>query len=62
MLFGTADSSKNMGQFYFYNAGSGSSSNRISVGLHSVDDVLNIAGTGYVGIRYYYSKFFARSL
>jgi hypothetical protein len=47
---GTADSARNMGQFYFYNAGAGSSSNRISVGLHSVDDVLNIAGTGNVGI------------
>jgi hypothetical protein len=43
---GAADGSKNMGQFYFYYAGAASNSNRISMGLHSVDDVLNIFGTG----------------
>jgi hypothetical protein len=43
---GQADGSKNMGQFYFYYAGSGSNSNRVSMGLHSVDDILNIFGTG----------------
>jgi hypothetical protein len=47
---GQADSNKNAGQFYFYYAGAASTSNRISMGLHSVDDILNIAGTGYVGI------------
>jgi len=50
MATGYADSSKNMGQFYFYYAGNGSNSNRLSLGLHSVDDVLNIAGTSNVGI------------
>jgi hypothetical protein len=50
MAVGTADSSYNMGQFYFYKAGAGSTSNRLSMGLHSVDDVFNILGTGYVGI------------
>ncbi len=47
---GQADSSKNMGQFYFYYDSSGSNSNRISIGLHSVDDIINILGTGNVGI------------
>ena len=50
MAVGTADNSRNMGQFYFYNAGAGSTSNRLSMGLHSVDDVFNILGTGNVGI------------
>jgi len=47
---GQADGTKNMGQFYFYYAGASSNSNRISMGLHSVDDVFNILGTGNVGI------------
>jgi len=47
---GRSDNSRNMGQTYFYYAGDGSTSNRISMGLHSVDDVFNIAGTGNVGI------------
>jgi hypothetical protein len=47
---GRSDNSRNMGQVYFYYAGDGSTSNRISMGLHSVDDVFNIAGTGNVGI------------
>jgi hypothetical protein len=47
---GQKDSSKNMGQFYFHYAGDGSNSNRISMGLHSVDDVFNITGAGNVGI------------
>jgi hypothetical protein len=50
MAVGTADSSYNMGQFYFYKAGTGSTSNRVSMGLHSVDDVFNIVGTSHVGI------------
>ena len=45
---GYADSSYNQGQFYFYYAGAGSTSNRISMGLHSVDDVFNIMGTGNI--------------
>ncbi len=47
---GRSDNSRNMGQVYFYYAGDGSTSNRISMGLHSVDDVFNILGTGNVGI------------
>ena len=47
---GQADNARNMGQFYFYYAGSGSTSNRLSAGLHSVDDVFNIFGSGNVMI------------
>lgn len=48
---GYSDSQYNMGQLYFYYAGDGSASNRLSLGLHSSDDVINIlAGTGNVGI------------
>lgn len=45
---GNADGARNMGQFYFYFAGAGSTSNRISMGLHSVDDVFNIFGSGNI--------------
>ena len=47
---GYADNARNMGQFYFYFDSSGSTSNRLSMGLHSVDDVFNITGAGNVGI------------
>jgi hypothetical protein len=47
---GVADNTKNMGQFYFYYAGGGSNSNRLSMGLFAVDDVLNIFGSGNVVI------------
>ena len=48
---GQADSAKNMGQMYFYYSGtSGSNSNSLRFGLHSVDDVLTIAGSGNVGV------------
>jgi len=48
---GKEDSEKNVGQVYFYYSGtSGSNSNRLSLGLHSQDDVLNIMGSGNVGI------------
>jgi hypothetical protein len=47
---GQADSSKNMGQMYFYWSGAGSNSNSLRFGLHSVDDVLNIQGNSFVGI------------
>lgn len=50
MAVGQADSSRNMGQFYFYYSSSGSTANRLSMGLHSVDDVFNIQGTGDVTI------------
>jgi len=48
MSVGQADGARNMGQMYFQYNGSGSTSNRLSFGLHSVDDVLNILGTGNV--------------
>lgn len=48
MSVGQADGARNMGQFYFQYNGSGSTSNRLSLGLHSVDDVFNILGTGNV--------------
>jgi hypothetical protein len=47
---GQADNARNMGQVYFQYSGSASTSNRLSFGLHSVDDVLNILGTGNVGV------------
>jgi hypothetical protein len=47
---GTADSSRQMGQFYFHYVGANSTSNRLSLGLHSVDDVLNILGSSNVMI------------
>ncbi len=47
---GRSDNTRNMGQMYFHYVGNGSTSNRISMGLHGVDDVFNIAGTGNVGI------------
>ena len=50
MSVGQADGARNMGQMYFQYNGAGSTSNRLSFGLHSVDDVLNISGAGRVGI------------
>jgi hypothetical protein len=50
MSVGQADGARNMGQMYFQYNGAGSTSNRLSFGLHSVDDVLNISGNGRVGI------------
>ena len=47
---GRADSARNMGQMYFAYTSSGSTSNRLSFGLHSADDVLNITGASRVGI------------
>ena len=47
---GYADGPRNMGQFYFYFTGDGSTGNRLSMGLHSVDDVFNIFGSGNVVI------------
>jgi hypothetical protein len=47
---GVADNTKNMGQLYFYYAGGGSNSNRLSMGLYAVDDVFNIFGSGNVVI------------
>jgi hypothetical protein len=39
-----------MGQTYFYYSGDGSTSNRLSFGLHSVDDVMHVQGNGSVSI------------
>jgi len=47
---GQSDAPYNMGQLYFVYAGAGSTSNRLSMGLHSTNDVFNILGTGNVGI------------
>ena len=47
---GTANSKYNLGQLYFHQIGDGSSSNRISIGLHSQDNVLNVLASGDVGI------------
>jgi len=47
---GLSDSARNIGQMYFHYNSSGSTSNRLSFGLHSQDDVLNITGGGNVGI------------
>ena len=47
---GKADSAKNMGQIYWVHSADGSTSNRLSFGIHSVDDVINIIGDGTVGI------------
>jgi len=50
MQIGKDDSAYDTGQIYFNYAGDASTSNRISLGLHSADDILNIVGTGNVGI------------
>jgi hypothetical protein len=48
LSLGQSESSRNMGQFYYYYAGNGSTSNRASIGLFGVDDVLNVMGSGNV--------------
>ena len=51
IMIGPANSAKNAGYMAFYNTGtSGSNSNRLSFGLYAVDNIINILGTGYVGI------------
>jgi len=47
---GADDVTKNAANIYFTYQGDGSSQNRLSLGLHSVDDVLNIMADGNVGI------------
>ncbi|MEM4680729.1 MAG: hypothetical protein QW038_02960, partial [Nanopusillaceae archaeon] len=47
---GVAESNYNTAKIYFYYNGSGSTNNRLSMGLWGVYDVLNILGTGNVGI------------
>jgi hypothetical protein len=50
MAVGRSDNTRNQGQMYFQYSGDGSTSNRLSFGLYAVDDVLNIMGSGNVGI------------
>ena len=50
LQIGKDDSPKDTGQVYFHYAGDASTDNRLSFGLHQTDDVLNILGTGNVGI------------
>jgi len=47
---GRSDDARNMGQTYFYYSGDGSTSNRLSFGLHSVDDIMHVQGNGSVSI------------
>ena len=47
---GQADSAGNMGQMYFVYAGAASTSNRLSFGLHSQDNLLNLTYGGNIGI------------
>lgn len=47
---GTTFTNKNAGYMAFYNAGAGSTDNRLGFGFHSVDDILNITAAGNVGI------------
>lgn len=49
-LFGKEASSKNSAYVGFYNAGAGSDSNYLSMGLYGVNNVLNILGSGKVVI------------
>jgi hypothetical protein len=50
LSLGQSESNRNMGQFYYYYAGSNSTDNRASIGLFGVDDVLNVMGSGNVRI------------
>jgi hypothetical protein len=47
---GTALNSKNVGQLNYHHEGAGCATNRMSIGLYGVDDVLNVTGNGFVGI------------
>lgn len=47
---GQSDSARNMGQMYFTYNSSGNTTNRVSMGLHSVDDLFNLTGNATVGI------------
>ena len=49
-VVGKTDNNKNAGQFYFHYAGDASVNNRISLGMCGVDDVINVMGSGNVGI------------
>ena len=47
---GKGFSNKNIGNIYFHYQGNQSNANRLSLGLMNVNDVLNITGSGRVGI------------
>jgi hypothetical protein len=47
---GKADNTRNAGQMVFNHVGDGSTSNYLEFGLYAVDQILNIVGTGNVGI------------
>jgi hypothetical protein len=50
LYIGAAESAKNGGYLRFYYDAAGSDKNRLSFGLYSMDNVVNILGSGYVGI------------
>jgi len=50
LVLGRTDESRNMGYMNYKYSGDDSESNRISFGLYGVNDVLNILGSGNVGI------------
>ena len=50
IMVGKADSAKNNGWMTYVHKADGDNGNRLSFGLHSVDNVLNILGSGNVGI------------
>lgn len=47
---GKADSNSDSGQIYYYK-GTSNTANRLSFGLYSIDDVLNVTGNARVGIN-----------
>jgi hypothetical protein len=49
-MVGRNSVAKNTGQVYFYYAGNGSNSNRLSLGMYGVDDIVNITAAANVGI------------
>lgn len=51
LRLGVALNTRNSGCLGFHYVGSGSTSNYLGIGLYAVDYVLNIVGTGRVGIK-----------
>jgi hypothetical protein len=47
---GSALSCRNAGQIYFHTDGTGCPTNRVSIGLYQIDNILNVTGNGFVGI------------
>ena len=50
MWFGTLGSTRNAGTILWRQIGSGSTANYLGIGAHGVDDILNVAASGQVGI------------